>query len=139
MNILSEIIRRKREQVEAVKQTAAFDTAYDTARGVRANATSHSFLTALSATDGINIIAEFKRRSPSKRDIRNDADPVEIARDYQTAGAVAISVLTEENYFDGSLDDLRVIREVVELPLLRKDFIFDEYQIYEAAAAGADA
>ena len=87
----------------------------------------------------MNIIAEFKRRSPSKGTIRENADAATIARSYQSAGAVAVSVLTEEDYFAGSLADLRAIREVVSIPVLRKDFIVDEFQIYEAAATGADA
>src|SRR4029450_3329887 len=70
---------------------------------------------------------------------RNGANASDIARQYVSGGAVAISVLTEENYFDGSLNDLRAVRNEVEVPVLRKDFIFDEYQVYEAAAAGADA
>jgi indole-3-glycerol phosphate synthase len=91
------------------------------------------------ANNGINIIAEFKRRSPSKGTIRENADAATIARSYQCGGAAAISVLTEENYFAGSLDDLRQVRNAVTIPILRKDFIFDEYQILETAAAGADA
>src|SRR6185503_8340227 len=86
--------------------------------------------------EGINIIAEFKRRSPSKGTIRENADAATIARSYQSAGAVGISVLTEEDYFAGSLDDLHAIRDVVSIPILRKDFIVDEYQVYESAAAG---
>jgi indole-3-glycerol phosphate synthase len=89
--------------------------------------------------DGINIIAEFKRRSPSKGVIREGANPSEIARAYEAGGAVAMSVLTEEDYFAGSLDDLRQVKSTVNLPVLRKDFIVDEYQVYESAAAGADA
>jgi indole-3-glycerol phosphate synthase len=89
--------------------------------------------------DGINVIAEFKRRSPSKGMIREGADPIEIARAYQAGGAVAMSVLTEEDYFAGSLEDLRQVKATVDLPVLRKDFIVDEYQVYESAAAGADA
>ena len=139
MNILSQIIARKRQEVEAAKQSVAFETLYDTARRVRSSATNHALLGRLSSTDRINIIAEFKRRSPSKGVIREGADPADIARDYESAGAAAISVLTEENYFDGSLDDLRAIRNAVDLPLLRKDFVFDEYQVYETAAAEADA
>lgn len=105
----------------------------------RSKAPRHALRTVLSGSDSINIIAEFKRRSPSKGLIRSDANAAEIASDYVDGGAVAISVLTEENFFDGSLEDLRAIRKSVDLPILRKDFIFDEYQIYEAAVAGADA
>ena len=86
-----------------------------------------------------NIIAEFKRRSPSKGPIKSAADPATTAQIYESAGAAAISVLTEQDYFDGSLDDLRRVRGASRLPVLRKDFIFDEYQVYESAAAGADA
>jgi len=138
MNILSEIIVRKRQQLDAAKQALPFETLRDMAQSAREKATPHALRTALAANH-INIIAEFKRRSPSKGVIREAADPVEIAQEYRSAGAAAISVLTEENYFDGSLDDLRAIRGTVRLPLLRKDFIFDEYQLYEAASAGADA
>ena len=88
---------------------------------------------------GLAAIAEFKRRSPSKGFIRKEADPAGMAREYERGGAAAISVLTEEDYFAGSLADLRIVRRTTRLPLLRKDFIFDEYQVYEAAAAGADA
>ena len=119
MDLLAEIINKKRERL-------------------RRKANPHAFLTAL-RTDGINIIAEFKRRSPSKGLIRAGANPAEIARAYQAGGAVAMSVLTEEDYFAGSLDDLRQVKSAVDLPVLRKDFIFDEYQVYESAAAGADA
>src|SRR5262249_33912204 len=89
--------------------------------------------------DRINVIAEIKRASPSKGVIRADFDPVKIAREYEEAGAAAISVLTEEDFFQGSLEILRSVRRTVEVPLLRKDFIVDEYQVYEAAWAGADA
>lgn len=119
MNVLSEIIAKKRERLREARS-------------------SHAFLNAL-RMDGINIIAEFKRRSPSKGVIRADANVAEIARAYQAGGAVAMSVLTEEDYFAGSLDDLRQVKATVALPVLRKDFIVDEYQVYESAAAGADA
>ena len=89
--------------------------------------------------DGINIIAEFKRRSPSKGPIRVNADLNQIVTSYEAGGASAISVLTEEDYFSGSLDDLRLTKKCVDLPVLRKDFIVDDYQVYESAAAGADA
>jgi indole-3-glycerol phosphate synthase len=89
--------------------------------------------------DGVNVIAEIKHRSPSKGIIREDFDPVRIAEGYAEAGAAALSILVEEDFFGGSLEHLRVIRNRVDLPLLRKDFIFDEYQLYESVSAGADA
>lgn len=98
-----------------------------------------SFFESLTKTDRINIIAEIKRRSPSKGILREDFDPVAIAESYERGGAAAISVLTEEDFFDGSLNFLSKVNKQVALPLLRKDFIFDEYQVYEAAAAGASA
>jgi indole-3-glycerol phosphate synthase len=97
------------------------------------------FQAALSTIDGVNVIAECKRRSPSKGVLREDYDPVAIAIAYAAAGAAAISVLTEPTFFDGSLDHLRAVRAVVDVPLLRKDFIVSEYQLLEAKAAGADA
>ena len=89
--------------------------------------------------DQVRLIAEVKRASPSRGILCPDFEPVTLATKYAQGGAVAISVLTEENYFGGSLDYLLAIREAVSLPLLRKDFIFDPYQVYEAAAYGADA
>jgi indole-3-glycerol phosphate synthase len=139
MNLLEEVISRKRQQLEAAKQSVSFEHLLEVSRQVRRSATAHALRKALSSSNAIKIIAEFKRRSPSKGLIRAGADPTDIAREYVEAGAAGISVLTEENYFDGSLEDLRSIRKAVELPILRKDFIFDKYQIYEAAAAGADA
>ena len=91
------------------------------------------------AAPGRRIVAEVKRSSPSLGRIRDDFDPVAIAAGYAAAGAAAISVLTEERFFEGSLDDLAAIRERVDVPLLRKDFLFEPYQVYEARAAGADA
>ena len=85
------------------------------------------------------VIAECKRRSPSKGVLREPYDPVTIARGYAAAGAAAISVLTNERFFGGSLDDLRAVRASVPIPVLRKDFVIDEYQLDEARAAGADA
>lgn len=132
MSFLSEIIERKRQRVEAAKQFSPARESFE----IHAN--SHRFRQAL-LRDGINIIAEFKRRSPSKGPIRADADLNEVVQNYAAGGAAAISVLTEEDYFSGSLDDLRAVKSSVDLPVLRKDFVFDEYQVYESAAAGADA
>ena len=97
------------------------------------------FEAALSDPDGFNVIAECKRRSPSKGVLREDYDAVAIATGYAAAGAAAISVLTEPAFFDGSLDHLKAVRAAVDVPLLRKDFIVSEYQLLEAKAAGADA
>jgi indole-3-glycerol phosphate synthase len=88
---------------------------------------------------GIALIAEFKRRSPSAGSLRERSDVAELARAYEHGGARAMSVLTEGPHFDGSLEDLRQARAACELPLLRKDFIVDPYQLHEARAAGADA
>ena len=100
---------------------------------------SHSFFSALSRTGATNVIAEIKHRSPSRGVIRAEFDPAAIAESYAGAGAAALSVLTEEDFFGGSLEHLRAVRKVVALPLLRKDFIFDEWQLAESASAGADA
>jgi indole-3-glycerol phosphate synthase len=97
------------------------------------------FRTALERKDRINVIAECKRRSPSRGVLRPDYDAVAVARGYAAAGAAAVSVLTEPTFFDGSLDDLARVRAAVEVPILRKDFIVSDYQLYEAKAAGADA
>jgi indole-3-glycerol phosphate synthase len=88
---------------------------------------------------GLSVVAEFKRRSPSAGDIRAGATPAEIARAYEEGGAAALSVLTDESHFGGSIQDLREAREACALPVLQKDFIVDPYQLYEGAVAGADA
>ena len=97
------------------------------------------FEEALGRNDRVNVIAECKRRSPSKGVLAPDYDPVRIARAYEQGGAAAISVLTEPTFFDGALEHLTAVRHAVVVPLLRKDFIVEEYQLFEARAAGADA
>ncbi len=104
-----------------------------------AAAPPRDFYQALLGAPPLRLIAEVKKASPSKGIIRADFQPVEIAKCYARAGADCLSVLTDQNYFQGSLQYLKQIREAVDLPLLRKDFIIDEHQIYEARAAGADA
>lgn len=138
MNVLSQIIGKKRERVDEAKRVVPLERVRSDAFAMRERAPSHALRRALQ-NDGINIIAEFKRRSPSKGVIRPQADLKEIVRSYEAGGAVALSVLTEEDHFDGSLADLRTAKLTVDLPVLRKDFVFDEYQVFEAAAAGADA
>jgi indole-3-glycerol phosphate synthase len=101
--------------------------------------TAGRFQAALARRGGVNVIAECKRRSPSRGVLRADYDAAAIATGYEAAGAAAISVLTEPTFFDGSLDHLRAVRAVVDVPLLRKDFVVSEYQLLEAKAAGADA
>jgi len=138
MDILPQIINKKRERLSDSKQSVSLHQMQQVAHDARRNAKPHAFLQALQS-DGLNIIAEFKRRSPSKGIIRPDADLAQIINSYESGGAVAISVLTEEDHFSGSLDDLRQAKTTTDLPVLRKDFIVDEYQIYQSAAAGADA
>jgi len=98
-----------------------------------------SFQAALARTDRVNVVAECKRRSPSRGVLRVEYDAVAIARSYEDAGAAAISVLTEPTFFDGALEHLQAVRAAVAVPILRKDFIVSEYQLLEARAAGADA
>jgi indole-3-glycerol phosphate synthase len=137
VTILDEILERKREEVEAAKsRVAAADLA---ARAREIREPTRGFRRALTDAEPPAIIAEIKRRSPSKGEIRRDFDPESCALAYAGAGAAAISVLTDEHYFGGHLDYLRRIRECVSLPLLRKDFTLDPYQIDEARVAGADA
>jgi indole-3-glycerol phosphate synthase len=138
MNVLDQIVAKKRERVEEAKQAVPLERLRSEALAKRERAPSRALRRALQV-DGINIIAEFKRRSPSKGVIHAGADLTQIASSYQAGGAAAISVLTEQDYFDGSLADLGAVKACVDLPVLRKDFVFDPYQIYEAAAAGADA
>jgi indole-3-glycerol phosphate synthase len=137
-DILKAILARKAERLEAAKARrpiASLERAL--ARGRRR--ASMGFRESLARDGRVNVIAEVKRASPSKGVIRADLDLVEVGVAYSSAGAAAISVLTEEDYFGGSLDILRRIGERVTVPLLRKDFLFDRYQLVEAAEAGADA
>ena len=139
MDFLSEIIEVKRRRVAAAKERWSLDSLRELAYQSRSVRASHQFTRALSDSSRPNIIAEFKRRSPSKGKIKEDAKPEFVAQMYETGGAAAISVLTEQDYFDGFLEDLRTVRRAASVPILRKDFIFDEYQIYESGTAGADA
>lgn len=136
MNILDTILASKRREIACRREQLSFDTLLARAEAM-CTPVGRSFRKALSDSD-TGIIAEFKRKSPSRGFIKQDAQAAEIASGYLRAGATALSVLTDEPFFGGTLDDLRAIRSVVGLPLLRKDFIVDEYQLCEAKIAGAD-
>ena len=136
-NFLDEIISYKKKEIIEAKKKCSIDTLK---RRISSSPSVRNIESALtSPSPPIKIIAEVKKASPSKGIIREDFDPVEIAKTYEANGASAISVLTEEKFFYGSLDYLKKIRGVTAIPLLCKDFIFDEYQIYQARVFGADA
>jgi len=149
--LLDQIIATKREEIARAKAAIPLDRLVDTlayappVRDFFASLTHSSphdpreGSVTRSVTTTVKLIAEVKKASPSQGIIRADFDPVAIARTYQSAGATCLSVLTDETYFQGSLDSLRQIRAAVEIPILRKDFILDTYQLVEARAAGADA
>ena len=137
-NFLNEIIELKKKRLEITKSKTTFEEIKEKAFAVRGNAAPHRLQKALAEKDKINIIAESKRASPSKGVIKDKINVAETSRMYERGGACAISVLTEEDKFQGSLEDLRTVRASVSLPILRKDFILDEFQIYESAGAGAD-
>lgn len=133
--ILEDILTETRRAVQEAKRQRPRSVLE---REAQAAPTPRPFAKAL-RTQSVAAIAEFKRRSPSAGWIRQDADPVAIGRAYQAAGAAAISVLTDGPFFGGSLEDLRRMRAAVRIPVLRKDFTVDPYQVIEARASGADA
>lgn len=135
---LDKIVAVKREKIERQRPDVDISRLRSAAYKRRAVSDAHRLAGVLRRTDRTNIIAEIKRASPSKGVINENIDVAEIARQYRDGGAAAISVLTEEDFFKGSLEDLLAVREAVELPILQKDFIVDELQVFESAAAGAD-
>lgn len=134
--ILDDIVAYRKKQLayekEIMGEKEMMDRAVETARIPK------DFLAALQK-EGLSVIAEVKKASPSKGIICEEFSPVNIAKAYEKAGANAVSVLTEEHYFQGSSQYLQEIREKIEIPILRKDFVVDAYQIYEALVIGADA
>lgn len=134
-NILDKIVAAKKQEIERAQATTPLSELQARAKDAPL---VRDFFSALAADGPIKLIAEVKKASPSKGVIRADFQPVEIARTYEAHGATCLSVLTDVQFFQGSLDYLVAIRRAVDLPLLRKDFILDAYQLWEARAAGAD-
>jgi indole-3-glycerol phosphate synthase len=137
-NILEKIISDKRAEVDERRKAKSLEELRDE---VASMGKCRNFYKAVTKHNkrGLNVIAEVKKASPSAGVIREDFDAVAIARTYEECGADAISVLTDEKYFQGRLEYMSRIKEAVGLPVLRKDFIIDEWQVYESRAAGADA
>lgn len=135
--ILDEIVKNKKKEIAALKRKRPLSfLKKETAKLPKKNP---SFFNALKRANGIVVIAEIKKKSPSKGVLRQDFKPVEIAREYAGAGASALSVLTDIKFFSGSTQILTDVKSSVHLPVLRKDFILDEYQLYESRLIGADA
>jgi indole-3-glycerol phosphate synthase len=139
-DILQQIVATKKEELVAARSAAPLEEVK--AKALAAPTPRNFFAAMTRAPDGlVNIIAEIKKQSPSAGAFKTDEnfDPVAIARIYHAAGADALSVLTDEKYFGGKLEYIQRVKDAVPLPVLRKDFIIDPYQVYEARAAGADA
>jgi indole-3-glycerol phosphate synthase len=134
--ILEKIVATKRDEVEAARTKMS---AHELRARLADAPPVRDFFAPLAQSDSIQLIAEVKKASPSAGIIRDDFDPVAIAKIYEFHGAACISVLTDVHYFQGSLDYLRAVRAAVGIPVLRKDFVIDSYQLLEARAAGADA
>ena len=138
-NRLAKIVEVKRASLAHLKERRPLSEVMNSLASMPPLIKTRSFYNALDRSDRLNLIGEIKRASPSKGLLREEFDPVEIGMDYEANAAAAISVLTEEHHFQGSLEHLRKVRACVSRPILRKDFLFDPYQIYEAAEAGSDA
>jgi len=134
--ILSRIIEEKRKVVDEAKKAKPQG---DLKNEIKSLSVKSSFKKNISRPHHINLIAEIKKASPSKGILRGDFNPVKIAITYQANGASAISVLTDERFFEGRLEYITKVRGNVSIPILRKDFFIDEYQIYETVASGAEA
>lgn len=137
--ILGEILAHKAVEVAQAKEARPLTEVRRLAEAAPAPPSERSFRRRIASKRTIALIAEVKKASPSKGVIRPDFDPVRLAGEYERAGADAVSVLTDARFFQGSLSHLEAVRRAVTLPLLRKEFIIDPYQVYEARAAGADA
>ena len=136
MTFLEEIVQQKRAEVQAAQAKVPLDELRERLRG---HVTERSFREAITQRGKLSLIAELKRKSPSKGMLRERFDPVSLAQTLQEAGASALSVLTDEPYFGGHLDFLRDVKQFTDIPVLRKDFTIDAYQVYESAFHQADA
>ena len=134
-SVLEKIVEHKRGEIAAAQARVP---AVELEAKLKSAPPVRHFVDALRSRKGMALIAEIKKASPSAGLIRDDFDPVAIARTYEQHGAACISVLTDERFFQGRLDDLRAVRQAVGIPVLRKDFLLDRYQVLEARAAGAD-
>jgi len=138
-NILQTILETKRKEVSHLHRRCTLEQLQAAVKSAPPARNFYAAVTARPPRRPVSLIAEIKKASPSAGIIRHDFDPVAIARDYAAAAANALSVLTDETYFQGKLDHLSAVRAAVELPVLRKDFIIDPFQVYQSRAAGADA
>jgi indole-3-glycerol phosphate synthase len=136
VDFLKEIVQKKKERLLSARETLAEDQLKEK---IKALSPTRPFIEAINKPHNICLIAEIKKSSPSAGVIREDFNYQEISRIYQQAGSQAISVLTEEDYFSGSISYINEIKSLVNLPILRKDFIFEPYQVYESRLFGADA
>lgn len=137
--ILEKIVQTKKQEIIQRKQAVSLEQLQETIATLGRPRNFFHAITKAPVKKPVNLIAEVKKASPSAGVIRADFDPIQIAQTYAAAGADALSVLTDEQYFQGKLEYIHAIRDVVKLPVLRKDFIIDPYQVYESRAAGADA
>ena len=138
MDILTRIVARKKEEIAESRRRKPLEALRETAAERRDRRSLYEALRT-PGPHGANIIAEIKRASPSQGPLRSDLDPAQLARTYAAGGAAALSVLTDRDFFQGGTEDLVAARQAVPLPVLRKDFLIDDYQLYESCAMGADA
>lgn len=136
-SILKQIVAKKRERIALAKTQLPFDVLKEKTANLKV--AGRGFIKCINRSGSLSLIGEIKKASPSRGIIREDFNPSQIAAIYQESGAQAISVLTEEDHFQGSLSYIQQVKNTVELPVLRKDFIIDDYQVYESKFYGADA
>lgn len=135
-DVLDQILSFRKKSLQLAKEKVSLS---ELERLVKNAGPVNRFLSAVTKPESISVIAEMKRKSPSAGVIREGFDPIRIANDYEAGGASALSILTDPDYFGGTIEDIVSVRPTTTLPILRKDFVFDVYQVVEARAKGADA